>query len=230
MIINHTYRFIYLKTKKTAGTSVEIALSRYCGPGDILSRIGRKDEPIRTGLGYQGPANYLIAKDRYSRSDWVRHYIGRQEIMYYNHMPAVEVRARIGEEIWNSYYKFCFERNPWDRAISAYHWENRSRRRLPAFGRFLKKMHRDRKISNFETYAIDGKIAVDKVLLYENLAAELEALVVRLGLPGPLELPNAKRQYRKDRRPYQEVYSAWERDFIAEVCAREIKEFGYRFE
>jgi hypothetical protein len=91
-------------------------------------------------------------------------------------------------------------------------------------------MHRDRKISNFETYAIDGKIAVDKVLLYENLSAELEALVARLGLPGPLELPNAKRQYRKDRRPYQEVYSPWERDFIAQVCAREIKEFGYRFE
>ena len=119
---------------------------------------------------------------------------------------------------------------PGHAAGSAYHWENRGRRRLPAFGRFLKKMHRDRKISNFETYAIDGKIAVDKVLLYENLADELEALVARLGLPGPLELPNAKRQYRKDRRPYQEVYSPWERDFIAQVCAREIKEFGYRFE
>jgi hypothetical protein len=246
MIINHTYRFIYLKTKKTAGTSIEIALSQYCGPQDIVTRLGARDEPKRTALGYQGPTNYLIPREQWTRADrrhhlrctlhrWQRTMLGREinlrkEVSYYNHMTALELRGRLPADTWNDYFKFSTERNPWDRAISAYHWENRGRRRLPAFGRFLKEMHRDRKISNFETYAIDGKIAVDKVLLYENLSAELEALVTRLGLPGPLELPNAKRQYRKDRRPYQEVYSPWERDFIAQVCAREIKEFGYRFE
>jgi hypothetical protein len=229
MIINHKYRFIYLKTKKTAGTSVEIALSRYCDGNDVLSRIGRKDEPKRTALGYQGPANYLIPKERYSRKDWIRHYLLREEICYWNHMPAREVRERIGPGIWDSYFKFCVERNPWDRAISAYYWENRSRKRMPDFYRFLRKMQRRDMLSNFSTYSIDGKIAVDAVLLYENLGAELERLVQRLGLPGGLELPDAKREYRKDRRPYREFYSERERNLVAEACAREIAEFRYEF-
>ncbi|MEL6382956.1 MAG: chondroitin 4-O-sulfotransferase, partial [Cyanobacteria bacterium J06626_18] len=32
MIISHEYKFIFLKTRKTAGTSIEIALSKFCGP------------------------------------------------------------------------------------------------------------------------------------------------------------------------------------------------------
>jgi hypothetical protein len=32
MIVSHRYRYIFIKTKKTTGTSIEIALSRHCGP------------------------------------------------------------------------------------------------------------------------------------------------------------------------------------------------------
>jgi hypothetical protein len=39
MILSHRYRFIFLKTGKTAGTSVEIALSEYCGAEDIRSDV-----------------------------------------------------------------------------------------------------------------------------------------------------------------------------------------------
>jgi len=34
MLVSHRKKFIYLKTKKTAGTSVEIYLERYCLPPD----------------------------------------------------------------------------------------------------------------------------------------------------------------------------------------------------
>jgi hypothetical protein len=32
VIVSHEHVFVFLKTEKTAGTSVEIALSRSCGP------------------------------------------------------------------------------------------------------------------------------------------------------------------------------------------------------
>ena len=32
MIISHEHKFIFLKTKKTAGTAIEAALSELCGP------------------------------------------------------------------------------------------------------------------------------------------------------------------------------------------------------
>jgi hypothetical protein len=246
MIINHRYRFIFLKTKKTAGTSVEIALSQYCGPDDIVTRLGSKDEPKRTELGYQGPVNYLVPRSEWTDRDRAKHLrhaahrlkrslMGkeinlRKEVSYYNHMPAEEVLARIGPETWNGYFKFCFERNPWDRAISAYFWENRNRKRMPDFYGFLQRMQHEGKLSNFETYAIDGKIAVDEVLLFEQLPAELDRLPGLLGLPGPLALPRTKQQFRRDRRPYQEFYSPRERDYVAEVCSREIAAFGYQFD
>ena len=245
MIVNHKYRFIFLKTMKTASTSIEIALSQYCGPDDIVTRLGWRDEPKRSELGFQGPANYLIPKDQYTSQDWVRHFryaphrirrslVGREgdvrkEVSFYNHMPASAVRERLDQEVWNGYFKFCYDRNPWDRAISAYYWENRSEKTLPDFYPFLEELQRKDLISNFPIYSIDGRIAVDRVLHYEKLDSELPELAETLGLPGPLTPARAKQQFRKDRRPYSEVYTDRERDFVAAACANEIRELGYEF-
>ena len=58
MIISHKYKFIFLKTTKTAGTSVEISLSRFCGDDDIITPIDFADEAIRQLFGKK-PQNYL---------------------------------------------------------------------------------------------------------------------------------------------------------------------------
>ncbi len=51
MIISHKHKFIFIKTRKTAGTSIEIFLSQFCGKNDILTPIGegealRKEQDI----------------------------------------------------------------------------------------------------------------------------------------------------------------------------------------
>ena len=50
MILSHRYRYLFLKTNKTAGTSIEIALSKFCGPDDIITPISPEDEAIRRRL------------------------------------------------------------------------------------------------------------------------------------------------------------------------------------
>lgn len=47
MIISHKHKFIFIKTKKTAGTSIEIALSSICDADDIITRISSEDEKTR---------------------------------------------------------------------------------------------------------------------------------------------------------------------------------------
>jgi hypothetical protein len=151
---------------------------------------------------------------------------------YGNHMPARKVRAMIGPAIWDEYFKFCFERNPWDRAISQYYsdiWSTRNERRpRPSLLEYLRSTANGR-LSNFWIYSIHGDIAVDTVGLYENLNSELERITALLNLPGKLELSRAKGHIREDRRHYREVMGREERSIIERVCAREIAHFGYSF-
>jgi len=230
MIISHKYKFIFLKTNKTAGTSVEIALSKFCGANGIITPVTREDEKIRRQLGYPGPQNCLAPITDYGLIDWIRLIVkAKRKLTYYNHISAVEVKELIGEQIWNNYFKFCIERNPWDRFVSFYYWCNQSEPRPPISDFLNSQVPLILKRRGFEVYTINGKIAVDRVCFFENLKDDLEEVRVRLGLPEELELPRAKSSYRKDRRSYREVLNANQRDLIKKLFNQEISYFGYEF-
>ena len=62
MIISHKHKFIFIKTRKTAGTSLEIALGSICGESDIITRLSDTEEQYRRSLGFRGKQNENIAK------------------------------------------------------------------------------------------------------------------------------------------------------------------------
>lgn len=230
MIISHKHKFIFLKTAKTAGTSVEIALSKHCGPDDVITTISPADEEMRRSFGYRGPQNHLASWREYGLRDVAKYLLRRErKKRYYHHIGAREVKRLVGDDIWNSYYKFCFERNPFDRLISHYFWSYGSGPR-PPLGEFIRQ---DRpmllKRRGFDVYTIDGQVVVDRVCRYEAIADELEEVRKVIGLPEPLVLPRAKSGFRKDKRHYSEVLAPEERDWVARVFSDEMRLFGYRF-
>lgn len=227
MIISHRHRFIFLKTNKTAGTSIEIALSRYCGEHDVITPISLEDEAVRTSMGYPGPRNF---RDPQSQTPMLSaDRSGYGGIRFYNHMPAEEILAQVGSEVWESYFTFCFERNPWDRVVSLYYWIYPSSPR-PDLKAFLRspEIHR-LKDKGRHVYTIDGKVAVDRVCRYEALEKELGEVCRQLKLPALGPLPRAKSRFRADRRPYREMMDAEDRDLIAELFGDEIDLMGYVF-
>lgn len=228
MIVSHKHQFIFLKTNKTAGTSIEIALSKVCGPDDIITRISPEDEATRRELGYRGPQNDKLSFPKHFFSNWKAFVLTRGH--FYNHMSAGEVRAALGDEIWNSYYKFCFERNPWDRVVSLYYWRCQQEPR-PSISEFLDSgVPKVLKRRGYGVYTIDDEVAVDRVCRFENLEQELEQVCnQRLGLPEKLVLPRAKSGYRKDKRHYRELLDDEDRRKVAALFAREIALFGYEF-
>ena len=229
MIISHEHKFIFLKTTKTAGTSIEIALSEYCGPQDIITPISAADEKTRTVLGYRGPQNYMIPFARYSFFDMVYSLIRGKKRRYFNHISAKPVRWFIGEEIWQSYFKFCFARNPWDRAVSQYYWR-RAEGAPHSFTEFIDSHNlKSLKKKGFGLYTIDGDVAVDRVCLYENMAAELAYISERLQLPGKLSLPRSKSSSRRDKEHYSSFFDKKDRDKVGQLFAEEINLLGYEF-
>jgi len=235
VIISHQHRFIFIKNLKTAGTSIEIGLSRFCGPRDVITATSSADERIRRHLGYPGPRNYRKPITAYTRRNWRRLLRRRRWSYYYlEHMSARAVRKRVGRRVWRSYFKFCFERNPWDKVVSRYYWAvhrptrygRTSRDRNMTLSEFVHSGKIGR-FSDLSRYTIKGRIAVDFVGRYESLEDDLAYVADRLGLPARIELPHAKGDIRPRVQGHRELFGERERELIAQGFAREIELFDY---
>jgi hypothetical protein len=248
MIISHKHKFIFIKTRKTAGTSLEIALSRYLGPTDIVTPITPEDERERLSMGFVSAQNYkypshelgLRAVGATMRrlgaqlSGTPAPPGGRWPMRFYNHISAQLVRERIGEDTWSRYYKFSIERNPWDTAVSLYFWRNRDREEpdhRAGFKRYvLAGAHQPE--SNYDLYSIDGRPVLDFVVRYESLERDLAEVSTNIGLPQNIhevmKSIRAKGRYRRNTN-YRDMYDDESRDLIAAQCAREIELFNYTF-
>ena len=229
MIVSHSHRFIFIKTRKVAGTSVELFLSQFCGEEDILTTLG-SDEKLRESMGAR---NYWVSGtrrgNRLVRGWWT--LLGRPATGYrgfFPHMPAYEIRRLLGEETWNSYFKFTIERNPWDRQVSLYHWHYHDRERKPSFDLFIRSPFHRKVSKNFDTYAIGGKVAADYVCRYETLDGDLATVLKQLGIDEAVALPRAKGKHRSER-AWRDYYTPRTRDIVGRWYAREIDAFGYSF-
>ncbi len=206
MIISHKHKFIFIKTVKTAGTSIEVFLSPHCGDDDVLTPVVPHVEPhvARNHQGFWNPIPQMLAYRGWARLAVLKRFAKRKK--FFNHMPAKAVRATVPASVWNNYFKFCVERNPWDKVLSGYHMYKDHGRENKTLDDFL---NHGRPPINYPIYTDnDGKIIVDEVIHYETLMDGLGRVFGKLGIPfnGTLGI-NAKSEHRKTRVPYQQIYT-----------------------
>lgn len=228
MIISHKFKFIFVKTRKTAGTSVETYLSRYCGDADIVTPIHPllPDHMVRN---HQGRWNVLrelaTAADRAEASLALRHWLKRRR--YYNHMSACTIRARCPARVWDHYLKFTIDRDPFEKVMSQY-----SRRRSEKGSEYdLDTYFAETQLPlNLPLYTDrGGDLMVDRILQYEDLDAELGRIFQELGIPwtGTLDV-RAKSGFRTAARgPAREALPEHYKDRIRQVFAEEFRLNGY---
>ncbi|MFT4768342.1 MAG: hypothetical protein ACI8RN_001477 [Glaciecola sp.] len=230
MIISHHHRFIFVKTHKTAGSSLEVALAQECQGNDIVSHM---EDNIGNGTPRNyGPDSWL--GPAYNSSKYVRKVVGRHSPLlgafYYEHMPAARIRELVGDDVWDSYFTFCFERNPWDKAVSYYLWKQYGQgRAMPSFGDYVeKKPHRLPR--DAQLYFDGDDVLVDRVFEFRELGAALEELRGHLNLELPEPLPGEKTGVARERKHYREYYDEHSKARIADLFSREIALMGYQFD
>jgi hypothetical protein len=230
MIISHAHKFIFVKTRKTAGTSIETFLSGRCAPGDVVTPVLPPVEG-HSARNFRGMFNPLTdlseaGNDFVAAKRVIRRFVGMQR--YYNHMPAKIIRSRVPEKIWSSYFKFCVERNPWDKTLSYFYMLNARSNGVMSFDDYIESGQFPVDLDKYTDR--HGALMVDAVIKYEQMEEGLDKVFDSLGIEfgGDLGV-RAKSGYRSDTRPYTEVFNERQKDIVAKCFAREIAMHEYEY-
>ncbi|MFP3909442.1 MAG: sulfotransferase family 2 domain-containing protein [Archaeoglobaceae archaeon] len=250
MIISHKYKFIFIKTKKTAGTSIEGYLAQFCGEDDVIA-----PHEYLEGQNYTGFFNpltdmrYYLNYGKNDLMDLINNLRNgqngngrfctlkrlvqlREGVQYHQHLPAVIVRSRVGREIWDNYFKFCFERSPWDKVLSHYGHKCVELDQKIDFDDFMSDSVYWQWPMNYSLYSdFSGNVMMDYIGYYENLEDDLWEVLERLGIPTG-ELPRHRSDTIKTEN-YQDFFSNGYGEYvdkISQVYRKEIKLHGYRFQ
>ena len=246
MIISHKYKFIFVKTRKVASTSIEIALSKHLGEDDIVTHIA--EEKIREEKGYKTGKHYkkTISEIRPSEViDWSKLLVKQinrslrygakftlpaRPRKYAPHMEAKEIRRNVGKDVWDSYFKFTIERNPWDMVVSYYYFWMKHNCEI-SFEEFVKSGI-FRNAANAPFYMDGDEVLVDRVVKYENMDTELAEISELIGYPENIadimEGIRAKSHIRQEKN-YHKMYDEELKKIVAQQFKREIEIYHYEY-
>ncbi|RDV24234.1 hypothetical protein DXV75_14545 [Alteromonas aestuariivivens] len=190
--------------------------------------------------------------DRYSDISSVHVSEITKDFPFYHHISALELK-RIFEQRgwdWDSYHKFCFVRNPYDRVVSLYHHYLKIRGEVSGHDlrNILRKFKnavtsplsfkdyvmtldpKDRLPTSLEAFLCDekGNFLVDDILMYENLKTELPNFLKKLNISiSEDDIPHLNASANRNK--YRKYCDDELKDKIEHLYPYEFNRFGYSF-
>lgn len=252
MIISYKHKFIFMHSRKVAGSSIKVALSSVLGSDDLV--IGSLDEICNAGLVVPESmsnllripsvkTDYFAARMFKGRSkEWALNYATKKyfEKTLGKNPPhaSAEIVARMFPEEWNSFYKFGFVRNPFEQVVSDYYWRLRSTKNSSGIGflEYLKDLLdgsgktglvHPGGISNWDILTINDEVVLDFVGRFESLSDDFEKICERLNIRCALGV--AAQKSGGGRSKYPSIYNDEARELVRLIFDRELNEFGYEF-
>jgi len=199
-----------------------------CATGSIMNAFGKVPD-VKT---------YMLEKK--VPHDWK---------LFNKHMPAKVMRKRLGQQIWDSYYKFSFVRNPYDWVSSVFFFHVKRRMKgytSPSDGK-LREPHirlvvdyckspigrRFDDTINIRSQHdfisdVDGNIIIDYVGKVENLNVDFKRICKKINVP--YHEPENRNVSGSKKTPYQDRYTPEARKMVEKYFGKDIKAFGYTFE
>lgn len=214
MELSYSHRFIFIHVYRVGGQSVAAALQPYSyEPNRYAARL-----PILRGLG---KARVAALREH-----------------YYGHITARELEEALSPEVFATFFKFAFVRNPWDWLVSTYHYVLQRPKRPeypeyelfqapPGFDAYLEWRTQGGRTEPQSEFVLSdsGELLVDFVGRYETLAEDFSEVCRRIGVDSPL--PHRNRSKHAD---FREYYTPATRSLVAEAYKDDIELFGYAFD
>lgn len=156
------------------------------------------------------------------------------------HLKACELQEKIGDQVFNDYFKFTFVRNPFSKCLSEYFWEKTHFNESLNFNDWVKLKLGDlinhsenntkiRQKHNLEQYKFiydtSDNCLVDFIGRFEKLQEDFDLICDRIGISRQ-KLPHENKSEHKH---YTEYYDDETKQIVAEKYAKDIKYFGYEF-
>lgn len=155
----------------------------------------------------------------------------------WKHSTLADIEGLVAASVLNDLFAFTLVRNPWDRAVSYYHWLRDRRFAHPAvalaatldFAGFLahpliRAGFRTHPASAYMRRS-DGVEHCAAYIRIERFGDDAAPLFAHLGFRFDLPVVNHSRRDRDYRRYYDDAGAA----IVAEDCADDIARFGYCF-
>lgn len=149
----------------------------------------------------------------------------------------------VSKETWESYYKFTFVRNPWDRAVSDYFWLMNDRKIKESFKHYILKSGKFSKVLNdtnqmyyrgdhttpqTDFFDLEGPLKMDYVGHFETFDQDMKVISEHLGLQYSPHLHVNKS--KKKKKHYSHYFNVDTKQIFDSVYKQDIERLDYSFE
>ncbi|QNJ96715.1 sulfotransferase family 2 domain-containing protein [Constantimarinum furrinae] len=213
-MISHEHKCIFIHIPKTAGTSI---LSFFYP--NITFKTGKPDYDRLFG--------------------WCPE---RRIHMQHATSKTLLETGLISQEVWNTYFKFTFVRNPWDKSYSDYIWMQKFAGVKGSFKNYIEKEKEfksiltdnsnhsylgDHLMPQSEFFDLDGKYALDYVGRFENFSQDISTIMKKLDIAQDFNKYENKGTRKSD---YSLFYKNSDKRRVDRKYKVDIENFNYTFE
>lgn len=209
-MISHTYRCIFVHIPKTGGSSIE----------DLI-----------------WPPRYL----RTTSDLWMGLIDGRRNKYQtggLQHLQASQIKAEVGCDVFNRYFKFSIVRNPWDKVISQYVYMTQRKDLMNYIGMnpgddlksYLHLIARSPHVQWADQLGFlidkDENLLVDYVGRFEDFEKSVHSVADSIGI----QVSSIPHQKKGQRGRYQNYYDPESIETVRKMYQRDIEAFGYEYD
>lgn len=224
MLLSHNKRFIFIHIYKTAGTSVM----------DVFLPYSRLIDKMIYGYKFTsklaGGIVYLMGW----HDDGMKQFTG-----IHKHATANDIMNKLGKELFSSYYKFAFVRNPYDLLVSLYFYFKQSKNHSlhhvfvnMEYIEFL-KWHINQSPPNQVDFIMDARresFIVDYVGRFETIQRDIKNIQKKLNLPLNKGLLHKNPSVHRKNNDYKEYYDNESIALVDGYFRKDLQLLGYSYE